>query len=300
MEFDLRQLEIFCKVAELRSFSKAARAVRLTQPTVSEHIASLEDAVGAKLFDRLGREVVLTRSGELFHRYARQFMSLKEETRQAFDELLGVGRGEIQIGASTIPGEYILPRIIGRFRHQYPQIAVRVLVADTETIVRGVVAGECELGIVGSHWKMPHLVLQPLWDDELVLAVPAGHPWARRRQVSVQELLGEPFILRESGSGTRCIMEEALRGSGISGARELNVVAEFGSSTAVKEGIIHGVGVSVLSVRAVEAEVKAGVLAALSIRGLDLKRSFYLARDSRRSISPLCKAFLEFLEQSRA
>jgi len=299
IEFDLRQLEIFCKVAELKSFSKAARAVHLTQPTVSEHIAALEEALGTKLFDRLGREVVPTRAGEVLRRYALRFMKLKDETLQGIDELLGVRSGEIQIGASTIPGEYILPRIIGQFRDEYPEIAVRVLVADTETILMRVLAGEFELGIVGSRWKVPHLVLETLWDDELVLAVPARHPWARRRQVSAKELLREPFILRESGSGTRHIMEEALRAHGVSGGSRLNVVAEFGSSTAVKEGIIHGIGVSILSSRAVEAEVKAGLVATLRVRELSLNRSFYLAQDPRRSISPLCRAFLEFLLHCR-
>jgi DNA-binding transcriptional LysR family regulator len=295
IDFDLRQLEIFRKVVDLGSFSKAANSVFLAQASVSERIATLENMVGTRLLDRLGRQVVPTKAGELLYKHAILLLDMKRTASLEMQEFLGVRRGEIQMGASTIPGEYILPGVIGLFRKKYPSISVALTIADTVDIHGRVLEGDFELGVVGSRVAHNALIYHELWEDELVLAVPAKHRWAKKKGVSLAELCEEPFIMREVGSGTLKIMEEYLEASRSKGADPLNVVAHLGTSTAVKEGIKAGLGISILSSRAVETEVKAGVLKALKVKGLSMSRSFYLIRDKRRIASPLCQAMLDFL-----
>ena len=298
IDFDLRQLEIFRKVIELESFSKAADAVFLAQASVSERIATLENMVGTRLLDRLGRQVVPTKAGELLYKHAVLLLNMKKTASLEMQDFLGIKRGEILIGGSTIPGEYILPKVIGRFREKYPLVSVMLTIADTGEIERLVLGGALELGVVGSRPSHRSLVRHELWKDELVLVVPARHRWAKKKCVSFAELCEEPFIMREVGSGTLKIMEEYIEASRSKGASSLNVVAHLGTSTAVKEGIKAGLGISILSSRAVETEIKARVLKALKVKGLSMSRSFYLIRDKRRIASPLCMAMLDFLQSS--
>jgi DNA-binding transcriptional LysR family regulator len=295
IDFDLRQLEIFCKVVELGSFSKAADAVFLAQASVSERIANLEKMVGAKLLDRLGRQVVPTKAGDLLYKHAVLLLDMKRTASLKMEAFLGVKQGEIHMGGSTIPGEYILPKVIGGFNEKYPSISVVLTIADTSEIERRVLEGHLELGVIGSEGSQDSLTYQELWKDELVLAIPANHRWAKKKAVALKELFEEPFILRELGSGTLKSMEDSLRDPESKAAGSLRVVARFGSSTAVKEGIKAGLGVSILSARAIDTELKTGILKALRVKGLPMYRSFYLIRDRRRVPSPLCQAMIEFL-----
>jgi DNA-binding transcriptional LysR family regulator len=298
IDFDLRQLEIFCKVLELESFSKAANAVFLAQASVSERIATLEDMVGTRLFDRMGRKVVPTAAGKLLYKHACLLLEMKRAACNEMQDFLGIKKGEIHIGGSTIPGEYILPKVIGRFHEKHPLITVKLAIADTNEIENRVFKGELELGVIGSKSSHVCFMNRELWEDELVLAVSAEHKWAGRKEIVLKNLSKEPFILRETGSGTLKIIKEYFKMSGSDNIDSLNVVARFSSSTAVKEGIKSGLGVSILSSRALETELKAGVLKALKIKGLFMSRKFYLIRDKRRNISPLCQAMFDFLKQN--
>jgi DNA-binding transcriptional LysR family regulator len=295
IDFDLRQLEVFRKVVELGSFSKAAKAVFLAQASVSERIATLENLVGTRLLDRLGRLVAPTKAGEVLYKHAVLLLDMKKTACLEMQEFLGMKQGEIHMGGSTIPGEYILPKLLGRFRQKYPLVSVSLTVGDTIEIITRVLEGEFELGVVGS--KSPHasLICHQLWKDELVLAVPAQHRWAKKKKISVEELSEEPFIFRETGSGTFNILEGYLKAAGSKGFESLQPVARFGTSTAVKEGIKAGLGVSILSSRAIDTELKTGILAALKVKGLPMVRNFYLIRDKRRIASPLCQAMIDFL-----
>ena len=295
IDFGFRELEIFCSVVELESFSRAAEAVHLVQASVSERIASLEKKVGIRLLDRLGKRVVPTAAGELLHKHAVLLLGMKKTAQQEMESFLGLRQGEISIGGSTIPGEYILPRLISEFNRKYPHISVQSTIADSGEIEKHVLEGKLEIGIVGSVSSHANLLCKQLWEDELVLAVPAGHPWARRTAVSLQELRGTPFILREKGSGTLKILEGYLRDCGEDGTEGLQVSARFGSSTAVKEGIKSGLGLSILSARAIDTEVKAGFLLSLKVEGLSMTRNFFLIRNKLRIASPSCQAIYEFL-----
>lgn len=287
-------MEIFSKVVELRSFSRAAAATYLTQPTVSEHIKALEESLGLKLLDRLGREVVPTRAGELLYGYARRILELQAEAWQALSQFAGCLKGRLILGGSTIPGQYLLPALVGRFKEGHPDVSVTLKIGDTREVVEGVLEGRLELGVVGARIEKGPLEYQPLARDKLALVVPAGHRWAQKGSVFLSELKEEPFVLRESGSGTRQTLEENLRAAGEE-IGSLRVVAEMGSTEAIIQSIRAGLGVSVLSRLAVEERLDFGTLAIVAVEGLQLSREFFIVTHRARTLSPICQAFFSFL-----
>lgn len=297
MDFNLKQCETFCKVVDLKSFSKAADELHITQASASERVANLESIIGVKLLDRLGRQIVPSSAGKMLYDRAVQMLEFKKRACQEMNEFLGVQRGLINIGGSTIPGEYILPGLIGEFRSEYPDIQVLLKVGDTREVTSGVIEGEYELGIVGSKDETTSLHYDRLWDDELVLAVRADHSWTTKKNITIKDLIDEPFIMREPGSGTRRIVQTHLGESLSLNSSDLNIVAMLGSSTAVKEGIKKGLGVAIVSKWAIETELKAGILKIVPIRNLQIHRNFYLIQDKRRVTSPICESFREFLLQ---
>ena len=299
IDFDLRQLEIFCKVVDLKSFSKAADAVYLAQASVSERIANLEKSVGTLLLDRMGRQITPTKAGELLYKHAVLMLDMKKTARLEMENFLGLRQGEILLGGSTIPGEYILPQIIGKFYEKYPFISVVLTVSGSSEIEDLVQNGDLELGVVGSKNFGNNMVSYNIWSDELVLVVNKKHMWASKKSITPEELFKEPFIIREQGSGTLKIMKDYLKSWDKKGVNDLNVVARLGTSTAIKEGIKAGLGVSILSSRAIETEIKAGMLKTVKIKGMpQMTRAFYLIRDKRRTASPLCQAMLDFLRKT--
>lgn len=295
---DLWRLHIFCKVVELRSFSKAGSSVYLSQPTVSSHIKDLEDHFECKLIDRLGREVAPTKAGELLYGYAAKMMALKENAERALAEFQGLVRGHLTIGGSTIPGGYILPPLLGKFKQAYPQVTVTLIESDTAGIIQDTMEGRVELGIVGAKAREIQLVQEKVMDDKMYLIVPKGHKWAAAGHVKLEQLIKEPFIMREPGSGTRKSIEQVLDKSG-HWSGQLNVVAEMGSTEAVRQAIKAGVGVSILSECAVGDELAAGTLKKVGINGISFQRAFYLIIHKHRTQSPLCHAFAKFLKEQR-
>lgn len=293
INFDLRQLEIFCKVVEFKSFTKAAHAVALAQASVSERIAVLEKSVGTRLLDRLGREVIPTSAGRLFLKHATAMLKMKQRVCIEMDDFLGIKKGAVLLGASTIPGEYILPKILAEFSKKYPLISLKIVISDTRAIESRILSGDLEIGIVGSKSYENNLVHNKLWDDELILTVSAEHRWFNKNSITMAELFEEPFILREKGSGTLKIITDYFNSVAID-INSLKIVACLGSSTAVKEGIKSGLGVSLLSLRAIKTELEAGILKAIKIENFSITRSFYLIRDKRRELSPVSNALLDF------
>jgi DNA-binding transcriptional LysR family regulator len=294
---DLWQLKVFCTVIEQKSFSKAGLSIHLSQPTVSSHIKDLEAHFGCLLIDRLGKEALPTKAGKLLYRYARRLLTLRDETETVMSNFQGKIKGRLSIGGSTIPGGFVLPKIIGAFSKQYPDVMISLVVGDTENIINEILSGELELAIVGAGTDNKKIIQEKYLDDEMRLIVSADHKWAGRNHVGLDELFEEPFIIREKGSGTLKSFKNRLEKTGRT-ADEMKVVAEMGSTISVIQGIKHHMGISVLSTISVTEDITAGKLRALKVEGLNLTRSFFLTRHKLRSLSPLGEAFLEFLKST--
>ncbi|HOV87310.1 MAG TPA: selenium metabolism-associated LysR family transcriptional regulator [Syntrophobacteraceae bacterium] len=296
---DIHRLEVFCKVVDLQSFTKAAEAVYLTQPTVSEHIRALEEMVGEKLVDRLGREVLPTPAGKILYQYARTMIQVRDEAIQALESYKGNLSGHLSVGASTIPGTYILPEMLGSFKSLFPSIQTTLIISGSSQIISRLLDGSIELGLVGAKWSDRRILSEEIFSDELVLTVYPEHPWAGLGEISLQQLAGEPFIQRERGSGTRIVMEQALSSRGFDPA-QLHVIAEMGSTEALRQGIKARIGISILSYQAVAEDADRGTLVTVGIEGLRLFRPFYLVRRKKRHPSPLGTAFVEHLRTQAA
>ena len=291
---DLWQLQIYCKVIELQSFSKAALSVHLSQPTVSSHIKDLEQHFGCTLIDRLARQAAPTPSGKILYRYAQQLLDLRDEAERALADYHGRYAGLLPMGGSTIPGNYLLPGIIGAFKKQYPRVRIQLTIGDSRDIMAKVLSGVVEMGLVGARYDDRHLGCTVVGADVMRLVVPPTHKWYRRPSVHVDEIIEEPFIVREMGSGTRKAFEQGLHKIG----RQLDdfaIIAEMGSTTAVLQAVKSGLGISILSMLAVKEEQHRGGLWALAIEGLAIERAFYLVQDRRRTASPLARVFQEHL-----
>jgi DNA-binding transcriptional LysR family regulator len=291
---DLHQIEIFCAIVRHQSFSRAAATLFLTQPTVSGHMKNLEAELGVKLLDRLGKRAIPTEAGEILFRHGTRLLEERDRAKQEIEQLTGRISGVLAIGGSTIPGAYLLPPLIGAFKKKNPGISVQLSIDDTAKITEAVLAGSIRIGVVGARLSDPQLEVHPFESDELVIAVPARHPWARKRTIAPGDLRGQPFILREQGSGTRKIMEDRLEKAGVSIA-DLRIEAVVGSSDAVRQAVKAGLGISILSLRAIADDIEAGRLAAVRVAGVRMERHFYVILLKGRARSPLSKAFIDFI-----
>ena len=296
---DIRKLDVFCKVVELKSFTRAARAVFLSQPTVSDHVRHLEEELGQKLVDRLGREAEPTPAGRLLYDYASRILRLQQETLEALARFGGRLSGETTIGASTIPATYILPALVGTFRAAHPEVTVSVRISGSHEIARKVLAGEYDLGLVGAMWNERGLDWTELFTDTLVLVARPDHPLAGRGPVTLDDLCGQDYVGREPGSGTRKVIGALLE---TAGRREtdLHQVALFGANEAVREAVKAGVGVSMLSRRSVAADLAAGALVEIPLKGVSGERPFYLLRRRNRQLPPSAAALAEHLVAAAA
>ncbi|GAW94203.1 LysR family transcriptional regulator, partial [Calderihabitans maritimus] len=238
---DFHKLQVFLTVAEEGSFSAAAKKLHLTQSAISFQISALEEYYQAPLFERLSRGVALTETGEILKKYAREIIALSQRLDEDIAELKGLVRGRLTIGASTIPGEYILPRYIGIFTANFPKVEVNMKVADSKKVVDMVLAREIDLGMVGTLFDERKLVSRPVLSDRLLLIASPEHPLAKREKVELKDILDYPFVLRERGSGTRRVMERGLEEAGISPG-QIKLRMELGSTEAVKTAVEEGLG----------------------------------------------------------
>jgi DNA-binding transcriptional LysR family regulator len=282
----------------MKSFSAAAKASLISQPTVSEHIRHLENLLEVQLFDRLGRQVVPTRAAEILYTYARRMLNLRREASRTLERYRGKETGQLDLGGSTIPGQYILPSLIGEFKQEFADIRIKLVVADTMEITDQVLDGSLEIGVVGAKMKNKKLDFAKIFDDHLVLALPNDHSWSGCSDISIEELAEIPFIIREHGSGTRMVMMHILEEAGFNPQR-LNIIAEMGSTEAIRQAIKAKVGVSILSRRAIAEDLRSQQLGQLAIRGISFTRHFYLVTHKQRTRSPLGEAFLALLQRDR-
>jgi DNA-binding transcriptional LysR family regulator len=299
LQIDFRHLETFCRVASLKSFSKAAEDLLLTQPTVSGHILSLEQSLSLRLFDRTSREVRPTKAGEVFLKYASKILSSRKDLLNALSEFSQGIRGELFLGASTIPGEYILPGLVGDFKKEHPHFILSLKIADTKEIIQDVLQDDVEFGMIGAKLDHPSLHFEKYEEDEIIVVASSGHPLARKKRVDVEEILREPWIIREEGSGTQMAVEKALRKKGKS-LKQFNVVMKMGSTSSVKEGVKAKLGLAFISGRAIEEELNQGLLSRIVVEGIDaIFRQIYIVFHRGRTLSPIGTEFLRFLKRKK-
>lgn len=293
--FDLHGLEIFHQVMRTGSFSAAARALGLSQPTVSQQVASLEERVGARLLDRSGRAVRPTPAGEVLDGFARRLLDLRDEALAAVSGSAQDVRGTLTVAASTIPGTYLLPQAIGAFRGRHPGVSVELAVGDSREVERRVAEGLAVLGAAGMEPVDRRLQGRPFWKDRLVLILPPGDPWAsRRRPVTPKELTTREFVMREAGSGTLKTLQAALEARGHA-LGDLKVACRIGSTAAVLQAVRAGAGLSWVSKKAAEPDLAAGTLTTVKVKGLDIQRNCWLVTRKGRTLPPAGKAFLDVL-----
>jgi DNA-binding transcriptional LysR family regulator len=207
-------------------------------------------------------------------------------------------RGELSLGSSTIPGEYLLPKLIGDFRKNHPSFVISLKIADTKEVIQYVLQDQVEFGVIGAKLSHPSLHYEKYEEDQIIVVAPSEHPLTRKKRVDLDELLKEPWIIREEGSGTRIAVERALRRKGRT-LKQFNVVMEMGSTASVKEGVKARLGLAFISGRATQEEVLQGSLSRIDVEGLEpLFRQIYIVSHRRRTLSPMATEFLRFLRNT--
>lgn len=292
---DYKQIEAFVYVVRHKSFSKAADAIYLTQPTVSAHINSLENELGIKLIDRSTKEIYPTSAGKIFFEYAQNLISIRDSAIFALKDFSASIEGNLEIAASTVPSQYIIPELIMAFRQNYNSVFFNLVQLDTKQVIEDLLDKRYEIGIVGSFIEHNRLVYDKLIDDKLVLITPNAKKYSEitNKTYSISQLLNEQFILRETGSGTRQAFEKFLIKADIN-PKSINIVAQINSLEAIKQAVSLGLGVSIVSAISAEDYIRNGMLKAFEIENFPIKRQFYIVSHKNRPISPIANAFKEF------
>jgi DNA-binding transcriptional LysR family regulator len=292
MAINLAHLAVFHAVASEGSVSRGAERLMVSQPAVSKQLRQLERSLGASLFDRLPKGVRPTAAGELLAGYARRIFALEAEAAEALAELRGMRRGSISVGASTTIGVYLLPEIFVRYRRAYPDVRMHMEVANSEVIRRRLVEGAIDVGLTEGIVEGEELDSTVFLRDELVPIAAPGHPLARRkRPVPAATLCREPFVVRETGSGTKSVVERALAERGLS----VTPVMSLGSTEAIKRAVAAGVGVAIVSRLTVQQELQLGRLVVLRVPDLPINRPLHRLTLRGRQPSQAVAAFMKML-----
>jgi DNA-binding transcriptional LysR family regulator len=285
----LHRLRLFLAVLDSGGVARAAQARHLSQPAVSEHLRGLEAFFDVRLFERAGRGVRPTAAARVIEPFVRQALGLVASAEQAAVELRGLRAGSVAVGASTTPGTYLLPELLGRFHSAYPQIVLTLRIGDTRQVEEWVAAGAVELGVIGAAPVRAGLSAEPWVKDELVAIVARRHKLARRRTLPAGALAGEPYISREEGSSTRAVTQRVLAGLGVT----LRPVMELGSTEAVREAVAAGLGVSVLSRHAVRPRDPRVV--AIRLQGREWVRDLLVIQRQGAPLSPAAARLRDML-----
>jgi DNA-binding transcriptional LysR family regulator len=290
---DIGQLEAFLQVAALRSFSRAAESLRLTQPSVTARIQSLERDLGETLFERNGRGVSLTEAGAAFMPHAQRVLKALQDGRDAVQSLQQLELGTLRLGCAPTIGTYVLPGLLKDFRARYPGIEVSLRTEYSDQIVQMVLADEVQLGLERAITHSD-VVTVPLYEDEVVLVVSPQHPFVARGSATVEELGGEALIMFNRGSGYYTLVDNALRQAGAPSSPAM----EMDNMEATKKMVEEGLGISILPKVAVAREVQQGDLCQIRVRGMTMpKRQIALIYRRGRPLSRSAQAFVGLLEE---
>lgn len=295
---NLKQLEAFVQVAESGSFSKAARALFLTQPTVSAHISSLEKELKARLFVRNTKEVNLSEDGKILYQYARQMIELEKTIETTFLEGTRTEARCITIAASTIPGQYLLPEILVKFSAKYPNEQFKIMELDSASVVEKIVDCIADIGFTGTVLEKKHCKYIPFYNDELVLIMPNTEKYRKiaEEEKGISWVAREPFIMREEGSGTRKEAEKLLKKAGID-VEALNVVASIENSEAIKRSVKNGIGITIISKLAAQDDIDAGNVLVYPLSENGAERNLNLVYNKNYQLSSAANKFVKVVKE---
>ena len=293
---DLRQLETFIEVANLKSFSRAAEKLYITQPTVTNHIQNLEKELETLLINRSGKNISLTEAGTLLYKYAINIINSCEMAKFNLAAYQGRIEGHLSIHSSSVPRKYILPNIIKNFLEQYPNVSFTLADSDSKNVVKSILEGDTDFGIVGAKYPSNNLNYIELLEDKLLLITPNNHlyPKPNYSYIALENIFKEKILLREKGSGTRDLLEKQLIKNNID-IDDLNTIAYIEDSETIKELVHLGVGISFLSERAVNDDIKLEKYKVYYVDGIDLSRKFHFVYHKKRQLSPLNETFKAFV-----
>lgn len=293
----IQQLEILIEVIEAGSFTRAASQLLLSQPTLTKHIQNLEAMIGSRVIARSNAGVSLTSEGRVLYDYARRICRIREEARDKLQKMKSLETDEIIICASNIPSTYILPQVIAGFSSLRPDTHVRVQVGDSHEAQAMVLSDEAEIGFIGKEIHEKKLHTEPIWKDELVLAAPGEGSFFKPGRVALPDVMNAPFIVRERGSGTRDALEKYLQKTFAATLLDFRTVLEMGSSEAIKEAVMAGVGVSIISNLAIRRETRMGLLTVVPIDLFFLERNFYLIYKKKFKLTACQQDFLNYVRK---
>ncbi len=292
----LRQLELFVAVAETGSFSRGAEAICLTQSTVSQHIAALERETNTRLLDRTTKGIFLTTGGDVFLQHARRVLAERDVLNQAMAGLHGLERATLNLGASNIPANYLIPCILPALQQEFPGISLTMRIGDSREVLDELKSGQVELGIVGGHATDESCSHEPLLKDRLVMIVGPDHPLKERQSITLNELQKQGFVIREDGSGTYQALQKGFLSAGID-PESFNVIARLGSNEAVRRAVAAGSGCAFVSDLSVQNNLRHGELFKIDVEGLTIHRQLWLVRLCERTASPAAIAFSDLLKR---
>ncbi|NOY53708.1 MAG: LysR family transcriptional regulator [Deltaproteobacteria bacterium] len=294
---DDHRLKVFCSVAKTLNFSRAAEENFITQSAVSRIIKNLEEELGVQLVNRQRGAVSLTLIGREFEKRALEILDIHAAARKEVDELANSVKGTLSVGTSTTLARYVFPDILFTFRRKYPRIHVNHRVTNTRGILKALIEGEIEVGMVEDQVFYPGVLTEKLCEDELVLIVGKDHPWTTRKSIAREDLMKEPFIRREKGSGTRHMMERRLREMKIK-PTDLNIVMTSASTDLIISAVEKGIGTACVSKWAIREKIRQGTLKTVEICDEPLSRNFLFIRLDQELHTHVAQTFLNFLQES--
>ncbi|MBM4145764.1 MAG: LysR family transcriptional regulator [Nitrospira sp.] len=289
------KLKVFCTVAETKSFSKTSEIIHLTQPAVSLQIQAIEEKYETKLFDRSSSTVTLTPPGEVLYKYAKEILTLYASAEKAIGKHTGLLKGSLTVGAGSNIGNYILPSVITDFKNIHSKIKIYLIVGNSKKIIELLNSGNIDIGLLEGDVSKQKLPVKKLFSDELLLIVAPNHPWSKKKEVSIADLVKEPFLFREAGSGTRQMIEKFLNRYGIT-VNDMKISAILGSTEAIKDAVENGLGVSIISRWAARKESKYGTLRLLSLKEEKMSRDFSLIVNKNSVQTNSLEEFVSFLK----
>ncbi len=292
MHLTLRQLQCFSAVARNLSYTKAADELHLTQPAVSMQIRQLEQQAGLALTEQLGKKVHLTEAGEEVFRYARSILQQVDEMDDVLDKLKGFSGGRLHIAAIS-SANYFAPRLLGTFHQRFPDVNVSIETTNQAAVVKLVSDNEVDMAIMGQPPKEAHLDALEFMENPLIIVAPPEHRLATRKRIALKELEKEVFLIREPGSGTRGAMKRFFREQKL----KLTTGMEMGSLSGIKQGVQAGLGLGLLPRGAVQVELGLGRLVELKVRGLPIKRHWYVVLHKGKRLSVAAEEFRSLLTQ---